>query len=86
MLIDDRENMTFEVSQTAETVTITFTDSDTTEEIGVFQIDKSKIIGFINALSELFREIRGDFGEFDPNKIPKTNMTNKESGSIRFEG
>ena len=84
MEIGNSSNISFTVTKDGVFTTFEFKDASTNLPLGTFTIREDRGVGFIQALATMFREIRGDYAEYDLNKYPVARLQNKSSGTIEY--
>lgn len=84
MKINDANKLTYSVVQLSGFTEISFIDATTLEDLGSFRIKDEKGMAFLSVLSNIFREVRGDYGEYDSNLTARARLDNGTSGTIDF--
>ncbi len=84
MEIGNTSNISFTVTKNGVFTTFEFKDASTNLSLGTFTIKEDRGLGFIQALATMFREIRGDYAEYDKNEYPRARLENKNSGTIEY--
>ena len=83
MIIENLDNLTFEVTDDDVTgfVTVVLTDPSGPTTVGTFRIAKTRASAFLDALKVVCREIHNVFEE---NHKATTRFDNKTSGTLEF--
>lgn len=84
MNIGNTTNISFSVSKDGVFVTFEFKDASTNLVLGTFTIREDRGLGFTQALATIFREVRGQYAEYDQNQYPIARLENKTTGKIEY--
>lgn len=84
MFVDNASRISFTVEGAdplVDVVTVTLTNIDTSEEIGVLRVNKNKAAPFLESLQEVLREV---YDVFQDKTLATTRFDNKTQGTINF--